>query len=1473
MSPAALAVFASYRSRLQIFAPAAFCHEQAVVEEIRKMRLLGTDPAHELPQELRHCLAEMRTSLAAASDRLARDLYESKAHFLWELLQNADDNCYEARVTPRLRFALSSATGASCPAGYFWAANNELGLAVADVRALCDISRSSKPASGRSTTGCKGVGWKSVFCVCSAPCVLSRGWRFKFFAQGLGMLTPEWIDDAEYKDLPAEVQAAHADGDTVFYLPLADAEVAGRIEVEMRAMESDATPLLFLRRLQQLELCGATGSQVHLSAELLQKGELRTGTRTWRSAGDNNNSNNNREGPMESSESVTQMPFEVSKQEDVTVAFQLAPEPVPQRIFAFLPVRAVGFRFAAHAPFELTASRAELHMSSENLRRRGLIAAAFLQACRSSADVGARALEYLGSEPIESFWLPVRASILAGLEQVACVQTEDGLAAPGECVLRGACAAAKWVPQSLLRKACGLSFAADAKNPLDSLRDLGVRAFGFKELVTCLQHAEGEWLEATWHSKSHAVHAIFSDVYEALAESLREESGGARLLEVQCLRLFPGCSRSAGSDSETSGGRLLWAATDSTLCTAFCADVPQAWQEQLVRILDKSLEVTREGWKLHQLLGIKEVSEADLEEHALRFLLGFGSSSSGGEAQNRYWASLAILQRSFLLHDQRPLRPELGAALPLLSSGGELLPAAELRVPSFLGLQPRLPPGVLGAVRQWAGLGPVSSSSGAGVLDRVALPPLELEGGPFWVLGWEVFYAALGCHCAPAHGIEELRDVFIEATLGLGRMLADSALWQYAVQSDRVMAYLEAQLGECSGKLRQNCLRKLPITQFGQLELQEEGVLLEDMFLHERFFRFAGSHLPYVRAVPEDPRVHSILHTLGVAVEPDEPALLKCLWFLRARDIRDVGLLSEIYERLSKFEFCGSAENFRLLVPGKGWLLASACSWHPFELPLLRHLSVLAPLEEHYARFGPAVSSALRRWVCEDPLKSPAQDLCRVLRRLIQAAASDEQPFRLFEGGLRLDRPAIAAEELFAAARLLIHSLAQRWQSTAEAEECDLELVPFPPAVGSPGRPARCSLLRLQEAFWSVEPGLQDHPCAAWALDRHYGQQDFEEIKTALEAEAQVKRFFVSMGLKEVFSQRRRGQGRNVDIGLNLFANASLEELYEQLPSQSARQELPTLPSHVPSPSASTTSNNNSSSNSNSNSNNNNNSNSNNNNSNSNSNNSNSNNNSNNNNNSHNSGNNNDDDDNSSSLPAPAASGRQAQPAQPLSLNAAASSAATRGWRRTGQLIGGFAPLFVTQGLEGHPESLVPPAVLLQAAAPEAAAVFARLCQAFGLQTRQVAFAFKTSGQRDATSILGGGGHLVVNGVGSRSRSPAPRASLGRFGGGSQGVAAEAPGRSAFQDSSITALVRLLTTRAGHVSFDNGGYVVVVVVVVVVFVVVVYFFVWQSFCVWSCYSHHCSQQQLQRHQQQPHPHPHRQQEQYPQYVPRRTFRL
>jgi len=1072
--------------------------EWDVVNQIRRGRLVGDDIS-QLPESLRSGVSEMRASLTAAVERLACDLYESEAHFVQELLQNADDNEYATDVVPTVRFVLRVGAESDHWGPFFYSANNERGLTETDVRSLCDISRSSKLQSNSSTTGYKGVGWKSVFRVCSAPHVLSHGWRFRFSASGLGMLTPTWIDDTEYELLPDEVRAAHAEGETVFFLPLTNSHSAPSIRAEFNAIGSDAAQLLFLRRLQAVRLWSHGGC---MECRAVVEDGRRTATVCQRT---HMPRDVNKVAEAESEE-VTETLFECCTHEDVTVALPVMEEPPPYKVFAFLPVRPVGFHFAVNAPFHLTASRADLHSSIENLRRRDAIACAFLRACQANEDMAPLALKYLGSEPCEPFWLPVRTSILEGLKAIACVITGHGYAEPRQCVLRGDTLAAKWVTDSLLYGACGLEFASDA-NPREALRDLGVRSFGFTELCSCLRHMDGQWLRSMWHDPLRST--FYSDIYATLADTLKADP--ALILEVQALQVFPvarvGLDMPDRLDTTASALR-----TAVGLFSRLCEEVPRAWQLPLVECLSPNLKLSRRAEDLLRLLGVTSTDETSLEQRALIELLtpsrGAGNRKPGKrvrwdelqEDAHTTWAALAVLRRCFLAGREPPGShnwAQLRDAVALPSASGDLLPPCHLRLWSFLGLEARLPQIAVENVYALAGVEVLDPRA----LECLARPPLEPDG-PDWVLGWEVFLWYLGC--APADPTGAPREIFVEASLGLGSILSSGAFWQRAVQSPRTMSYLAAAIGYSAGAQRRCWLRRLPI-HGRELPRTAQGqvvpIALKDLFLREVFSSVVaggeagGGVLPYVDGeVPEDPRVSGLLRSVGVAVEVNPTSLLKCLRWLRANDIQNIGLVAHIYGELGGMGFVCPFDEEIMLVPGRGYLHPGACSWLPFEQPLMKRCTPVEALSEHYSRFGKKTCGALQSWLRERP-GTLAEELCETLLQVIVCAQSDpKQPNQPF--GRSPVHPREAADGLAAAATTVFVALGSVCASEKDGHvhgryaanffrQHRMIVVPSNGYAGDLGQ--RCRILHVKEAYWAVAQELLGEPCADLALQVHYG--------------------------------------------------------------------------------------------------------------------------------------------------------------------------------------------------------------------------------------------------------------------------------------------------------------------------------------------------------------------------------------------------
>ncbi len=176
-----------------------------------------------------------------SSSRLSQQLYSKDTRFVYELIQNAEDNTYK----------LAEATGTSPQLTFTIAPNqividsNEDGFAEENVRAICKLGGSTKTAS-RGFIGEKGIGFKSVFKIASRVRVQSGPFCFAFEHgdddHGLGMVTP--IND-EHEDLPNNVR-------TRFTLNLNQ-----HSSFQDRVKEFDDMPdtlLLFLTKLKQIEI-------------------------------------------------------------------------------------------------------------------------------------------------------------------------------------------------------------------------------------------------------------------------------------------------------------------------------------------------------------------------------------------------------------------------------------------------------------------------------------------------------------------------------------------------------------------------------------------------------------------------------------------------------------------------------------------------------------------------------------------------------------------------------------------------------------------------------------------------------------------------------------------------------------------------------------------------------------------------------------------------------------------------------------------------------------------------------------------------------------------------------------------------------------------------------------------------------------------------------------------------------------------
>jgi hypothetical protein len=342
----------------------------------------------------------LQGKLNRALTQLSEDLYSKQTHFVLELLQNADDNSYAPGVEPSLTFAISPER--------LLLRNNEKGFSEGDVRALCDVGKSSKTKK-LGYIGEKGIGFKAVFTVSDRPEIHSNGYHFRFDRSDennlLGFIVPMWCEPG----------TDGADGVTTIALP---AKPDFRFSDDVLA-EFDARLLLFLSKLRQLSVETAQGTVIYRRSELAH-GLTRLDTVQLPQRGPK----------LKSSVDFLRVPLEVDMtslhddkrpgfpSSEVVLAFPVdtkgaaAPQPTSQ-VSAFLPVRRGGFRFSVQADFILSASREDIHTDRPwNQALRNAIAPAFRASVARFRNTGRLGFTYLDflpreSEVLDAFFKPV----------------------------------------------------------------------------------------------------------------------------------------------------------------------------------------------------------------------------------------------------------------------------------------------------------------------------------------------------------------------------------------------------------------------------------------------------------------------------------------------------------------------------------------------------------------------------------------------------------------------------------------------------------------------------------------------------------------------------------------------------------------------------------------------------------------------------------------------------------------------------------------------------------------------------------------------------------------------------------------------------------------------------------------------------------------------------------------------------------
>jgi hypothetical protein len=281
-------------------------------------------------------------------------LYTSNARFVFELLQNADDNQYSTAESenqpPFVAFRVFP--------GKIVVECNEDGFTERHLRAICDIGNSSKTGS-QGYIGEKGIGFKSVFMAAWKVHIQSGYFSFRFVHRkgdsGMGMIKPVWEN-------PVIALPHRGTFITLFLHECEGADESTRKNEEIRKQLLDLqAPLLhFLRNIRRIAISVHTreGEVIMTKEFSIQSSNALTKIVTLSTRVDrldpevhNYHVTKYMATGLARSENRTLSEAEESSKSYVTseivlafpVSNDLQPVIEPQKVFAFLPMRRVGF--------------------------------------------------------------------------------------------------------------------------------------------------------------------------------------------------------------------------------------------------------------------------------------------------------------------------------------------------------------------------------------------------------------------------------------------------------------------------------------------------------------------------------------------------------------------------------------------------------------------------------------------------------------------------------------------------------------------------------------------------------------------------------------------------------------------------------------------------------------------------------------------------------------------------------------------------------------------------------------------------------------------------------------------------------------------------------------------------------------------------------------------------------------------------
>ena len=277
---------------------------------------------------------------------ISENLYSEDSHFVYELIQNAQDNEYKTKIKKLDFFVYSDG---------ILIKNNEIGFNTEQIKSICDFAQSVK--QGKKALGYigeKGIGFKSVFAITDKPAIYSNGYRFYFKKDEY--IEPYWIDDLS--KYPKEFQDENT---TNIYLPYANS-FQNKLDIEKKIRDIEPILLLFLDNLDEINIYHTNKQilSVHKSF-IKENGQdiviLNSANKQYKFVVFSK--------IIDCKENIIEEKRKGVKQRKIIIAFPLR-EIEDSRIFAFLPTKIyTHLPFIIQADFLLNASREDILRNKE----------------------------------------------------------------------------------------------------------------------------------------------------------------------------------------------------------------------------------------------------------------------------------------------------------------------------------------------------------------------------------------------------------------------------------------------------------------------------------------------------------------------------------------------------------------------------------------------------------------------------------------------------------------------------------------------------------------------------------------------------------------------------------------------------------------------------------------------------------------------------------------------------------------------------------------------------------------------------------------------------------------------------------------------------------------------------------------------------------------------------------------------------